>query len=193
MHSHLRDAHRLGCSLAGLFGRVRVGWAPGPPLNFKVGLLGADGGPRRFLFPYFLKAEAVVGLAADDPAALAQFYGALLGVAPQPRQQGRRSRPWRPGHGRSPAAGRRTWQHRGSPIHDGGKGASGAAGSDGAAPPADDNRLSGPQRAERRKSNQLEKEIRTLRQQLNRFSEINPDEWNLRPPAATAPPVPALA
>ena len=58
--------------------------APGPPLNFKVGLLRADGGPRRFLFPYFLKAEAVMGLAADDPAALAQFYGALLGVAPQP-------------------------------------------------------------------------------------------------------------
>jgi hypothetical protein len=78
MHSHLRDAHRLGCSLAGLCWRVRVGLAPGPPLNFKVGLLRADGGSKRFLFPYFLKAEAVVGLAADDPAALAQFYGALL-------------------------------------------------------------------------------------------------------------------
>jgi len=57
-------------------------------------------------------------------------------------------------------------------------GASGASGSDGAAPPADDNRLSEPLRAERRKSNQLEKEIRTLRQQLNRFSEINPEEYS---------------
>ncbi|MFN7897910.1 MAG: hypothetical protein ACK5Q6_17465 [Cyanobacteriota bacterium] len=57
------------------------------------------------------------------------------------------------------------------------KGAAGTAGSDGAAPPTDDNRLSEPLRAERRKSNQLEKEIRTLRQQLNRFSEINPEEY----------------
>jgi hypothetical protein len=56
-------------------------------------------------------------------------------------------------------------------------GAAGAAGADGATPPADDNRLSEPLRAERRKSNQLEKEIRTLRQQLNRFSEINPEEY----------------
>jgi hypothetical protein len=32
-------------------------------------------------------------------------------------------------------------------------------------------------KAERRRSNQLEKEIRTLRQQLNRFSEINPEEY----------------
>ncbi len=41
----------------------------------------------------------------------------------------------------------------------------------------DDHRSSDPLRAERRKSNQLEKEIRTLRQQLNRFSEINPEEY----------------
>ena len=41
----------------------------------------------------------------------------------------------------------------------------------------DDSRLSEPLRAERRKTNQLEKEIRTLRQQLNRFSEINPEEY----------------
>jgi hypothetical protein len=50
-----------------------------------------------------------------------------------------------------------------------------------AAPPvdlgSDDARSSDPLRAERRKSNQLEKEIRTLRQQLNRFSEINPEEY----------------
>ena len=32
-------------------------------------------------------------------------------------------------------------------------------------------------RAERRRSNQLEKEIRSLKQQLNRFSEINPEEY----------------
>jgi hypothetical protein len=32
-------------------------------------------------------------------------------------------------------------------------------------------------KAERRRSNQLEKEIRTLKQQLNRFSEINPEEY----------------
>jgi len=50
-----------------------------------------------------------------------------------------------------------------------------------AAPPADpvgdDSRSSDPLKAERRKNNQLEKEIRTLRQQLNRFSEINPEEY----------------
>jgi hypothetical protein len=43
--------------------------------------------------------------------------------------------------------------------------------------PADDSRASDPLRAERRKTNQLEKEIRTLKQQLNRFSEINPEEY----------------
>jgi len=53
----------------------------------------------------------------------------------------------------------------------------GAAASEAGAPPLDDSRLSEPLRAERRKSNQLEKEIRTLRQQLNRFSEINPEEY----------------
>ncbi len=41
-----------------------------------------------------------------------------------------------------------------------------------AVPPAVD-----PLKAERRRSNQLEKEIRTLREQLNRFSEINPEEY----------------
>ena len=41
----------------------------------------------------------------------------------------------------------------------------------------DDHRSSDPLRAERRKTNQLEKEIRTLKQQLNRFSEINPEEY----------------
>ncbi len=46
-----------------------------------------------------------------------------------------------------------------------------------AEPGGDDHRGSDPLRAERRKSNQLEKEIRTLRQQLNRFSEINPEEY----------------
>jgi len=46
-----------------------------------------------------------------------------------------------------------------------------------AEPGGDDHRSSDPLRAERRKSNQLEKEIRTLRQQLNRFSEINPEEY----------------
>ena len=65
----------------------------------------------------------------------------------------------------------------------GGSSSSGAAGTsgtaqvEGAASPADDSRLAEPLRAERRKSNQLEKEIRTLRQQLNRFSEINPEEY----------------
>jgi hypothetical protein len=50
-----------------------------------------------------------------------------------------------------------------------------------ATPPADastdDGRSSDPLKAERRKNNHLEKEIRTLRQQLNRFSEINPEEY----------------
>jgi hypothetical protein len=51
-----------------------------------------------------------------------------------------------------------------------------------ATPPSDigtdDSRSSDPLKAERRKNNQLEKEIRTLRQQLNRFSEINPEEYS---------------
>jgi hypothetical protein len=46
-----------------------------------------------------------------------------------------------------------------------------------ASAPAAESRSSDPLRAERRKTNQLEKEIRTLRQQLNRFSEINPEEY----------------
>jgi hypothetical protein len=46
-----------------------------------------------------------------------------------------------------------------------------------AAPVTDDSRSSDPLRAERRKTNQLEKEVRTLKQQLNRFSEINPEEY----------------
>ncbi|MFU8885451.1 MAG: hypothetical protein ACNA8O_08340 [Cyanobacteriota bacterium] len=46
-----------------------------------------------------------------------------------------------------------------------------------AEPGGDDHRSSDPLRAERRKSNQLEKEVRTLKQQLNRFSEINPEEY----------------
>jgi hypothetical protein len=41
----------------------------------------------------------------------------------------------------------------------------------------EDSRSSDPLKAERRKNNHLEKEIRTLRQQLNRFSEINPEEY----------------
>ena len=45
-------------------------------------------------------------------------------------------------------------------------------------PGGDEHRSSDPLRAERRKNNQLEKEIRTLRQQLNRFSEINPEEYS---------------
>ncbi len=44
-------------------------------------------------------------------------------------------------------------------------------------PAGDDGRSSDPLKAERRKNNHLEKEIRTLRQQLNRFSEINPEEY----------------
>ena len=49
-----------------------------------------------------------------------------------------------------------------------------------ATPPSDigtdDSRSADPLKAERRKNNQLEKEFRTLRQQLNRFSEINSEE-----------------
>jgi hypothetical protein len=53
--AHLRCAHRLGCSLAGLWWRVRVGLAPGPPLNFKVRPFSAGGGPLECLFPYHQK------------------------------------------------------------------------------------------------------------------------------------------
>ena len=49
--AHLRCAHRLGCSLAGLWWRVRVRLAPGPPLNYKLRLLTSEGGTMRFLFP----------------------------------------------------------------------------------------------------------------------------------------------
>jgi hypothetical protein len=83
--------------------------------------------------------------------------------------------------GETTAAGGPTGDPNGASSQ-GGSGASGgdsfaAAASEAGAPPLDDSRLSEPLRAERRKSNQLEKEIRTLRQQLNRFSEINPEEY----------------
>jgi hypothetical protein len=54
---------------------------------------------------------------------------------------------------------------------------SAAASVEASSSPAADSRTSDPLQAERRKNNQLEKEIRTLRQQLNRFSEINPEEY----------------
>jgi hypothetical protein len=54
---------------------------------------------------------------------------------------------------------------------------SAAASVEASSSPADNSRASDPLQAERRKSNQLEKEIRTLKQQLNRFSEINPEEY----------------
>jgi exonuclease VII large subunit len=60
----------------------------------------------------------------------------------------------------------------------GGGANSAPAASEAGHPPVNDSRLSEPLRAERRKNNQLEKEIRTLRQQLNRFSEINPEEYS---------------
>jgi hypothetical protein len=83
--------------------------------------------------------------------------------------------------GETTAAGGPTGDPNGAGSQ-GGSGASGgdsfgAAASEAGAPPLDDSRLNEPLRAERRKSNQLEKEIRTLRQQLNRFSEINPEEY----------------
>ena len=53
--AHLRCAHRLGCSLAGLWWRVRVGLAPGPPLKFKVRHFSAGCGPLECLFPYLQK------------------------------------------------------------------------------------------------------------------------------------------
>jgi hypothetical protein len=45
------------------------------------------------------------------------------------------------------------------------------------APPATTTSSADPLRAERRRSNQLEKELRKARAQLSRFSEINPDEY----------------
>ena len=53
----------------------------------------------------------------------------------------------------------------------------GAGGSDGDEPPAASTSSADPLRAERRRSNQLEKELRKARAQLARFSEINPDEY----------------
>jgi hypothetical protein len=51
------------------------------------------------------------------------------------------------------------------------------AGGDNDDPPAAPTSSSDPLRAERRRSNQLEKELRKARAQLSRFSEINPDDW----------------
>ena len=48
--------------------------------------------------------------------------------------------------------------------------------SDNDEPPAATTSSAEPLRAERRRSNQLEKELRKARAQLSRFSEINPDE-----------------
>ena len=50
--AHLRCAHRLGGSLAGLCWRARVGLAPGPPLKFKLRRFSGGGGPLECLFPY---------------------------------------------------------------------------------------------------------------------------------------------
>jgi hypothetical protein len=55
-------------------------------------------------------------------------------------------------------------------------GASGTGSSDNDDPPAATSSAE-PLRAERRRSNQLEKELRKARAQLSRFSEINPDEY----------------
>jgi hypothetical protein len=52
--AHLRCAQRLGYSLAGLWWRVRVGLAPGPPLKFKVRPFSAGVGPLECLFPYLV-------------------------------------------------------------------------------------------------------------------------------------------
>jgi hypothetical protein len=54
-------------------------------------------------------------------------------------------------------------------------GASGSGDNDD--PPAATTSTADPLRAERRRSNQLEKELRKARAQLSRFSEINPDEY----------------
>jgi hypothetical protein len=54
-------------------------------------------------------------------------------------------------------------------------GASGSGDNDD--PPAATSSTADPLRAERRRSNQLEKELRKARAQLSRFSEINPDEY----------------
>jgi len=52
-----------------------------------------------------------------------------------------------------------------------------APGTDNDDPPAATTSSADPLRAERRRSNQLEKELRKARAQLSRFSEINPDEY----------------
>jgi hypothetical protein len=59
------------------------------------------------------------------------------------------------------------------PPHDPG----GSGSSDNDDPPAAALSSAEPLRAERRRSNQLEKELRKARAQLSRFSEINPDEY----------------
>ena len=60
-----------------------------------------------------------------------------------------------------------------APPHDPG----GSGSSDNDDPPAAASSNADPLRAERRRSNQLEKELRKARAQLSRFSEINPDEY----------------
>ena len=60
-----------------------------------------------------------------------------------------------------------------APPHDPG----GSGSSDNDDPPTAASSNAEPLRAERRRSNQLEKELRKARAQLSRFSEINPDEY----------------
>ncbi|SBO43097.1 protein of unknown function [Cyanobium sp. NIES-981] len=76
--AHLRCAHRLGCSLAGLCWRARVGLAPGPPLNHKLRLLAEGGGWLECLFPYLQKPRQRNAFDAHPPAPLEAAAPAVL-------------------------------------------------------------------------------------------------------------------
>jgi hypothetical protein len=76
--AHLRRAHRLGRSLAGLCWRVRVGLAPGPSLNHKLRLPNSGGGWRRYLFPYPLNPSH---RNAFQETSSASVLGAAVGAA----------------------------------------------------------------------------------------------------------------
>jgi hypothetical protein len=81
--AHLRWAHRLGCYLAGLFGRVRVGLAPGPPLNYKLRLLCLGWDLLGYLFPYQLKASRRRDYQASGCGAIGVHRGAAAAAAIQ--------------------------------------------------------------------------------------------------------------
>ena len=77
VQSHLRCAHRLGWSLAGLFWKVRNRGGSRPPLDFNVRGCSTHRGCQEYLFPYQLWIEGRPALCSlrVDPATTAGQIG----------------------------------------------------------------------------------------------------------------------